>query len=128
MILDSVQGLNDVHRKLKEFIASTETALRLEADTWGNPQPYDEFLPNLEFKKTDGPIFVSFNEDRGIKVAGSVENLEIYTDFFQFAEDEDTDHHHPEYVLDKEDYIAPGTLSLIIEADNYYIQEHQYES
>ena len=59
------------------FIDSTEHIIRLEANTKGSPQPYDEFLAYLEFEKTSGPIFVSFNEDKGIKIKGAVENLKV---------------------------------------------------
>ncbi len=116
VILDSIMGLNNIHDSLKGFMSSAEKTLSLTADTSGSPRPYNELLRGLEVEKSEGAIFVSVTAQRYLRIAGSVENLRIYIDFFQFAEGEESHHHHPEYV-DTPGYIKPGTLSLVIEAD-----------
>ncbi|MGO9373072.1 MAG: hypothetical protein ACLQBD_13335 [Syntrophobacteraceae bacterium] len=88
----------------------------MEADASGSPMPYNELLRGLEIEKSEGAIFVYVTTEKYLRITGSVESLRIYIDFFQFAEGEESHHHHPEYV-DIPGYIRPGTLSLIIEAD-----------
>jgi len=127
MLLDSVEGMNKLHKELVSFLSSEQKQKKFEAETSGNPQPYEEFLCYLDILKSKGPINLSFTKDRGLFLEGSKENLEKYISHFQFEPDEDGSHHHPDNSLEK-DYIAKGTLGLIIEADDYYINEYQYES
>lgn len=116
VILDSILGLNKIHDSLKRFMSSAGRFFRLEADASGSPMPYNELLRGLEIEKSEGAIFVYVTTEKYLRITGSVESLRIYIDFFQFAEGEESHHHHPEYV-DIPGYIRPGTLSLIIEAD-----------
>jgi hypothetical protein len=116
MLLGSIQELNSLHLFLRDFLVSAEPAFLLKTDTSGSPLPYKEHLMGIRFIKTTGPIFANITNDRIFQVSGSTENLEIYFKYFSFREDEEGNHHHPEYVL-KEGYMAPGTMSLIIEAD-----------
>lgn len=116
VILDSILSLNKIHDSLKGFMSSAERVFRLEADASGSPRPYNELLCGLEIEKSEGAIFVYVTAEKYLRITGSVESLRIYIDFFQFAEGEESHHHHPEYV-DIPGYIRPGTLSLIIEAD-----------
>jgi hypothetical protein len=127
MLLDSVEGLNKLHKKLVSFLGSEQKQKIFEAETSGNPQPYDEFLTYLDILKSEGPINLSMTKDRGLLLEGSKQNLEKYIAHFQFEPGEDGNHHHPDNSLEK-GYIAKGTLGLIIEADDYYINEHQYKS
>lgn len=128
ILLDSVSGINALHSKLKEFLFSSRPSVRISAETWGDPAPYSRFLSYIEFEKSEGPILASFTTDDGIRVRGDKANLNVYAGAFQFEEAEDTAHHHPDLVSNKADYMAPGGISLIVEADNYYINVHQHES
>jgi hypothetical protein len=127
MVLDSVDGLNALHKTLVAFLSSPERVIRLDADRSGSAKPYDELLAGLEFEKSEGPIHVSFTADRWLRAEGGKDNLSVYVEFFAFADDEDGNHHHPEYVM-KEDYIHPGTMSVIIEADSDWVEERRRES
>lgn len=122
MILDSISGLNDVHARLRSFLASAQCAIRLPADVSGSPDPHDELLPALEVEKTEGPIHVSISAERTLRITGAAENLVVYAEHFYFRANEDGVHHHPEHVM-REGYIKKGTLSVIIEADTTYIED-----
>ena len=117
MIVNSILGFNEIHERLREFLASESRSISLSANISGRAEPYEIFLGGLEIEKTQGPIHVSLSGTQTLKITGGIENLRIYTDFFRFREDEDGSHHHPEYVR-RVGYIAPGTLSVIIEADD----------
>jgi hypothetical protein len=127
MIVDSVGGLNELHERLLEFLATDQRVLRVETAVSGSAAPYDEFLSGLVIEKADGPILVALGQNRVLTIRGSAENLSIYAKYFRFRADEDGSHHHPEYVSCS-GYMASGTLSVIIEADGEYIAELQSES
>ena len=126
MLLDTVEGLNKLHKELVTFLNATEMKKKFMADNSGNPKPYNEFLAYLEVSKTQGPLNLELTKDKGLYLEGSVENLRKYVSSFEFGPDEDGGHHHPDNL--EKDYMAPGALGLIIEADDYYINEYQYES
>jgi hypothetical protein len=115
MIVDTLSGLNRLAERLSVFLASDQKVLRLEVPVSGSPAPYDEFLPRLLIEKTNGPVLVALEADRTLSMRGAAENLSIYARSFHFREDEIGAHHHPHV-----DQIAPGTLSIIVEADEYY--------
>ena len=58
MILDSVENLNKTYAALNSFLKSDESNIRIDAITKKSPEPYLEFLPYLEFIKTEGLISV----------------------------------------------------------------------
>jgi len=72
MILDSINGLNDTYKRIKEFLGSENVSLTLAADTRGRADPYDELLTGLIAEKSQGPILVTLTENRGLKITGSV--------------------------------------------------------
>jgi len=119
MLLDSFKGMNATHDKLQQFLSSPSTSIYLEASRRGGPEPYDELLAGIEIYKGDGPINLSLTGERRLHLVGSLDNLSRYFSFFIFPEDEQDNHHHPEYVR-VANYIAKGTMSLIIETDSDY--------
>ena len=119
MLLDSLKGMNAIHERLHAFLSSPSTSLYLEASQSGGAEPYDELLGGLEIRKGDGPITLSLTSDRRLRLIGSPANLSLYFSFFQFKEDEQDTHHHPEHVRTA-NYISKGTMSLIIETDSDY--------
>lgn len=119
MLLDSLEGMNAIYDKLQSFLSSPATSLYLEASQRGGPEPYGELLLGLEIQKRDGPINLSLTSARRLHLVGSHDNLARYFGFFKFREDEQDTHHHPEYVR-VANYIAKGTMSLIIETDSDY--------
>ena len=127
MVLDSIAGLNEIHKRLTEFLDSDQSLLRLFADVSGSAEPSDELLPVLEVEKTEGSIYVFLSTGRALRITGGIDNLKVYANFFRFRADEDGAHHHPEYV-ERPGYLRPGTLSVIIEADTEYIEELRGES
>ena len=126
MLLDSVEGLNSLHKSLNEFIESGSRLKRFEAVRTGSPEPYQTFLPYFEVEVNDGPVKVEFGNENGLRLIGNRELLEKCIKAFRFKENEDGQHHHPIDFLGN-DNVAPGTLGLIVEADDYYINEYQNE-
>ena len=122
MILGSLDGLNRLYNQLMSFLRSDDGLLRVDADTGGDAGLYDERLPALEVEKTTGPIMISLTLDRTLRIAGGVENLSFYAQGFRFHADEDGNHHHPELVK-RNDFLTPGTMSIIVEADSELIEE-----
>ena len=120
MILDSIKGINVIHDELQEFLSSDAKSIYFEANLTGGPEMYAELLVGLEIQKGTGPINLSLTSDRRLLLVGSTENLLRYITFFKFSEDKEGQHHHPEYVR-VADYIAKGSMSLIIETDSDYI-------
>jgi hypothetical protein len=125
MILDSVENLNEIYKELVEFAGSEKQKIKINAIVKGNPEPYSEFLPYVELSKTEGKILVIFSADRGLAITGSTANLLKYIEAFRFSSDEDGNHHHPELELVNENSFSMGGLWPFIEADNYYVAEHQ---
>ena len=125
MILDSVTNLNAIHIELVEFLGSDEDRIRLNAIAVGSPEPYSEFLPYLEFVKSQDKVLVQFGNDRGLIISGSVGNLAKYIEAFKFEESEDGNHHHPEFSLINEDHFEKDGLWPFVEADNDYVAENE---
>jgi hypothetical protein len=124
MILGSISNLNAIHLELAEFLGKEWERIRIKAITAGSPEPYSELLPYIEFIKSQGNVLVEFGEDRGLLISGSLENLAKYIEAFEFGEDEDGNHHHPEFSLVNERYFEMGSLWPFVEADNGYVAEH----
>lgn len=119
MLLDSQKGMNAIHDRLQNFLFSSSNSVYIEASQRGGPEQYDELLAGLEIHKSDGPINLSLTSERRLHLVGSPDNLSRYFSFFRFKEDEQDTHHHPEHVRIA-DFMAKGTMSLIIETDSDY--------
>ena len=124
MILDSVSNLNTIHLDLKGFLDGSGMTKRIQAIEEGSPEPFSEFLPYIEFAKSEGKVLVQITKDRGLRVSGSKENLVKYIEAFAFDQEEDGNHHHPEFSLIKEKADEIGGLWPFVEADNDYVAEH----
>ena len=115
MITDTVDGLNALASRLAKFVSSSEAEFHVYAEASGSPEPYQALLPGIAFSKSGGPILVSLDHPRGLRVSGSPENLSLWCSHFEFPSSAtDEDHHHPEYIR-RDDYIDSRTLSVIIE-------------
>ena len=127
MLLDSLEGMNELHQQLTAFLEGHDVVLHLPADCSGTPEPYKELLTEFIIKKESGPICLALTPERGLQLTGSLENLKTYIEYFHFRSDAEGDHHHPEYVLDggqpKKGYISANSLSLIIEVNTDWIME-----
>jgi len=120
MLINAFKEMNELHEKLKSFLTSRELTLSLEANQYGGAEPYDELLRGLHVEKSQGPVNLSITETHWLSLNGSVENLMTYVGYFYF--EKDSGHHHPEN-LDREGYIDPRSLNLIIEVDTDWVQE-----
>lgn len=125
MILDSINNLNNIYSTLSAFIDSSEEKIHIDAIIIGSPEPYDEFLPYIEFMKTSGVVSVEFSDDKGLIVTGSKQNISEYIEAFKFDGNEDGNHHHPEMSLISKESLNQSGLWPFIEADNEYIGEHE---
>lgn len=114
MLLGTKVALEAAYQQLFAFLSSDDRNVCLHCESDGNPEPYTEFLQGLRISKKSGPLILTLASDRWLELDGSVRNLERYISFFRFQEE--YGHHHPEYV-DISDYIAPGSMSLIIKVD-----------
>ena len=122
MILDSLDGLNTLYDRLLSFLESDDDLLRIDAEMEGDAGAYDERLPALEVAKAQGPIMVTLSSARVLTIAGGVENLSVYAQGFQFRANEEGNHHHPE-LIKRDDFLMPGTMSIVVEADSELIEE-----
>lgn len=122
MLLDSLSGMRANYEYLMTFLQSAEWATTLEADCNGTAEPYDELLLGLIVEKSKGPIKLSITPNKWLNLSGSVENLAHYIGHFEFRDDEEGEHHHPEH-MDVKNYISSDSLSLIIEVDTDLIEQ-----
>jgi hypothetical protein len=125
MILDSVINLTAIHATLMAFLGEETASFRLNAITIGSPEPYSEFLPYLEFIKSQGKVLVQMGEDRGLLISGSANNLAAYIEAFEFKENEDGNHHHPEFSLINENNFKLNSLWPFVAADNDYVNDNR---
>ena len=129
MILDSLSGMTSTYESLISFLQSDQTSIFLAADTLGSAEPYAYLLTGLHIIKSNGPICLTLADEQQLRLEGSVDNLKTYVEYFKFTkeEDEEGNHHHPEYVLEygapKKGYLSPKSMSLIIEVDTEAINE-----
>src|SRR5206468_5689260 len=115
MITGTVSELNALASQFSEFAASAQVELRVPAVTAASPAPYEALLPSLRLLKRAGPIKVTLDPEVGLSVAGSPANLTVWCSYFRFPSSaSDGDHHHPESVQ-RQGYVAAGSLSTIIE-------------
>src|SRR5215469_718058 len=110
MLLDAFKGMNELYSKLNDFLASGAGSISIEADQYGDAEPYNELLRGLHIEKNQGPISLTITETRWLSLTGSPENLKRYASHFHFEDDEEGSHHHP----DNNGYIQKGSMSLTI--------------
>jgi len=114
MLLDTGAELNVLHERLTKFLASSAESVSFSAEVTLSPAPYQEFLRGLRLQKTQGLVMLRLSQDRWLELTGSEANLAKYVSHFKFNNPDRDDHHHP----DNGDFMARGTLCLIVEADS----------
>jgi len=107
MLLDSVQGLRDLHDRLEHFLNSSAQEASFPAITTGEPAPYEEFLGGLRVTKNEKSSSLSFANDRWLVLLAPPKELMGFSKILLV--EEDGAHHHW--------YSNP--VALIIEADNW---------
>lgn len=107
MLLDSVQGLRELHDRFENFLASPSRAISFPAITSSDPEPYDELLLGLHVIKDEGVNKLSFSDERWLVLEAPIDKLEQFCKIL--IVEKDGGHHHW--------YSNP--VSLIIEADNW---------
>jgi hypothetical protein len=120
VLLDSLMAMESLHRRLDSFLDSGEDSIRLQAEQWGDPDPYEEFLGGLEIRKSEGPLTLGLTANRWLELKGALRNLKRYVSHFRF--EQDNCHHHPGDV-NLEGYIQPGSMDLIIEVCSDWIHD-----
>jgi len=107
MLLDSVQGLRELHKQFECFLTSPDDEASFEAITNSAPAPYDELLSGLRVRKIEGSNELAFSKDRWLVLSASPK---VLSDFSKnLLVQKDGDHNHW--------YSRP--VSLIIEADEW---------
>jgi len=107
MLLDSVQGLRELHKQFEDFLSSSADEASFGAITNSDPAPYEELLCGLHVIKNEGYNDLTFSDDRWLVLSASPRVLSDFSKslFVQH----DGDHNHW--------YGSP--VSLIIEADGW---------
>lgn len=108
MLLDTEEGLKELHSRLLLFVDSDATDAEFPALTQGDPAPYDAFLPGIRLIKTSGAARLNMADDRWLELSGSA--AEIRACVGKFVVSEEQGHAHL--------YTSP--ISLVIRADNSY--------
>jgi hypothetical protein len=122
MLLDSMKGMNSIYDRLKYFLTSDDKTIEIASSPGGEPEPYEELLGGIEIEKSEGPVSLSLTNRRWLRLVGATEHLMRYISHFQFKENEEGNHHHPEFVK-AAGYIARGAMKLIIEVDSERIED-----
>ena len=120
MLLDTGAELNVLHEQLKKFLASSAESASFPAEVTLSPAPYQEFLQGLRLQKSQGLVMLRLSQDRWLELTGSEANLANYVSHFKFDRPDIDDHHHPDYG----NYMARGTMCLIVEADSTWSECH----
>lgn len=120
MLLDTGTELNTLHERLAEFLASAESNISIPAQVSLSPTPYQQFLPGLRLEKTQDLVCLRLADDGWLELSGSDGHLSKYVSHFRFEPPDEDGHHHP----DNANYMAPGSLRLIIEADSTWGDEN----
>ena len=132
MLLDSLEGMNGTHKRLIEFLASSQAEITLAAESSGSPAPYDAFLSGFRIRKSDGPVYLALTDDGYLNLRGSLDNLSRYFASFKFESDEEMQHHHPEQIFQNGrpllGCVAPDSLSLLVEVDSLHVADLKSES
>lgn len=105
MLLDSPEGLHNLHAAINRFIGSSSLVASYPAISTGNPAPYSAFLLGLRIRK-DETSRLEYADDGWLDLSGTVSDLSELLECF--SEVNDGEHKHW--------YSNP--VSLIIEADN----------
>jgi hypothetical protein len=120
MLLDTGAELNALHSRLAEFLVSAERNISIPALVTSSPAPYEKFLPGLRLKRARDRVSLRLAQDGWLELSGSDSYLSKYVSHFRFERPDEDGHQHP----DNADYIAPGSLSLIIQADSAWGEEN----
>ncbi len=122
MVLDSREGLVELHGRLQAFLSANSVELELHAEQDGDPAPYEAFVPGLRVRKGTGPIVLGQASDGWLVLEGSEENLRRYVSYFYFKPEQEAGHHHPEN-CNVPGYVSSRSMNLIIEADSTWGEE-----
>ena len=105
MLMSTLLGMAEFKKQFKAFVLSSNESSSFDAETTGNPEPYDEFLKGLRIIKSNGPTQLSITEDKWLEFIGSEGALSEFE--LRLGVEKDGDHSHY--------YSSP--VSLIIEVD-----------
>ena len=108
MLLDTEQGLRELHSRLLLFVDGDVIKAEFPALIHGSPDPYNEFLPGIRLIKTAGEAVLDMADDRWLELSGSDAELRACAQMFVVSEEQG--HRH----------LYKSPISLIIEADNCY--------
>jgi len=111
MLLDTDEGMHELHSRFSAFLASQADEAAFPAETRGNPSPYTEFLGGLRVRKADANLELRLGEDRWLELSGPLEDLRQFAEKILVTEQQGHRHY----------YSAP--VSLILEADNHWPTE-----
>jgi hypothetical protein len=114
-----ISGGSDDFQMVRQILLDLATAqahktAEISADPAFDPSPYDQALSKLYLRVGQGPTNITLQDDFGVHVEGSPDNLERLASFFDFGPDVcDGLHQHYEY-FEGNAYIAPGAIPVVL--------------
>ena len=116
-VYGSVSELQSVATSVSRFIEEKGTSMCIPTDSSGSPAPFTSALDGLEFEKGDGPLLVTIEDRRKLRIKGAKKHLATYASQFLFGGAASPgDHHHPELDYPPE-YISAESVPVVIEIE-----------
>jgi hypothetical protein len=113
-ISGSLPDLEKLRQEVLKFIYSDLTRIDFQIENNINPSAWDFVAKHLQIVQNDKAVKVSILDENAIQIEGSKENLEKFTSFLVFNEDDKLgSHSHYEY-FEGNEYIAFDSFPLII--------------
>ena len=113
-ISGSLPDLEGLRQDILNLIYNDLPRIHFQIENNINPIPWDFVAKHLEIVQNDNAVKVSILDENVIQIEGSKENLERFTSFLVFNEDDKLgSHSHYEY-FEGNEYITFDSFPLII--------------
>jgi hypothetical protein len=104
---------DEVRAQLHDLLASAGHETRIATISEGDPAPYQTRLLSIRFTRATGPTRVSISLGQELVVAGSDQNLGLFSSWLDFERATPPTHQHYEYYPGNQ-WVAPDSLPLVI--------------
>jgi len=89
-------------------------AIEFTFHTDSNSEPYKSLERSMIVRADEGPAIAVYEKGVGVVVSGSLKNLEVFASFFDFEKDTKSGCHYHWDEACGSDYVADGTLSIVV--------------